>query len=108
MHPADRHYRNQTVRLADLSVVTDVIENVTFENCIIEGPAVVVMQGSQVMNTNLEGDAEACFWIIPTGRERVIGAIALVNCAIVGCQLRRIGIGVPEADYETYRSGFGG
>lgn len=57
MHPADRTYRNQTVRLADLTVISDMIENVTFENCIIEGPAVVVALGANgsMVNCGFEG-----------------------------------------------------
>ena len=62
MHPADRIYRNQTVRLADLTVIADAIENVTFENCIIEGPAVVALLGGTVMNSGFDGDLDSFLW----------------------------------------------
>lgn len=107
MHPADRHYRNQTVRLADLTVISDAIEDVTFENCTLEGPAVVALIGSTLTNSRLEGDPDAIFWVIPPEREAVLGAIALVNCTIIGCALRRVGLAVPEHELEVFRRGFG-
>lgn len=107
MHPADRHYRNMTVRLADLAVITDIIEDVTFENCTIEGPAVVALLGTNLTNSRLEGDPDAIFWVIPPERETVLGAIALARCTIVGCSLRRIGLAVPEGEIERFRRGFG-
>ena len=109
MHPSDRHYRSQTVRLADLTVVTDVIESVTFENCIIEGPAVVVMLGNgTVSDSSFEGDLDSTIWVVPRERQHVLGAVAMVNCNIIGCQLRRIGIAVPEDDVEMFRRALGG
>lgn len=107
MHPADRHYRNQTVRLADLTVITDVVEDVTFENCTIEGPAVVALLDTNLANSRLEGDPDAVFWVIPPERETVMGAIALVRCTVVGCSLRRIGLAIPEGELDLYRRGFG-
>lgn len=108
MHPADRHYRNQTVRLADLTVITDVIENVTFENCTIEGPAVLLTLGNTTLvNTALEGDFEACMWLVPTSRPRVIGAVVLLNCNLIGCRLRRVGMAVSEPQVDEVRRGFG-
>lgn len=108
MHPSDRHYRNQTVRLADLTVVSDVIENATFENCILEGPAVVALLGEgSLSNSSFEGDESSIFWVIPAERESVLGAVAMVGCHIVGCQFRRVGLAVPEREYEAFAKGLG-
>lgn len=54
MHPADRAYRNQTVRLADLTVIS---------------------------------------------------GIQLVNCAIYGCSMRRVGIAGTAEQIAAFRSG---
>lgn len=107
MHPGDRHYRNQTVRLTDLAVTSDVIEGVTFENCQLIGPAIIVLLGTgELRDSGFDGEADAIIW--PLGpREQVIGAIALVDCNIVGCRFQRIGLGVPEGQMETVRQGFG-
>lgn len=107
MHPGDRHYRNQVVRLPDLAVTTDVIQGVTFENCTIVGPAVVVMAGNgEMRGTSLDGDPDAFLW--PVGnRDRVIGVIVLVDCTIVGCRLQRIGLAYPPEQEASVRAGFG-
>ena len=108
MHPSDRSYRNQTVRISDLTVVTDVIERVTFENCVIEGPAVIALLGGTTFKDNgMDGDIRSIIWPVPRDREHVIGAIALIGCLVVGCSLRRIGLAVPEDQQETMLRGFG-
>lgn len=108
MHPPDRTYWNQTVRLADLTVITDLVEDVTFENCIIEGPAVIVMLGgSRTINSGFDAPGwESFAWVVPDDRRDVVGAIGLVNCTIGGCTLRRIGLDIPESQVELARRGF--
>lgn len=109
MHPADRTYRNQTVRLSDLAVINDVIENVTFENCVIEGPAVIVMLDSgELMNSGFEGPTDAILWVIPDDRDHIIGAVGLRNCTVVGCSLRRVGLVVHESEADEIRSQLNG
>ena len=109
MHPSDRHYRNQTLRLADFTVVADVIEDVTFENCILEGPAVVALIGTTALqNSSIDGDMESILWVVPNQRERVLGAVALVDCQIIACTLRRIGFAILERDVDGFTAGFGG
>lgn len=107
MHPADRTYRNQTVRVADLTVTNDVITRVTFENCVLVGPAVIVLMGGTSMQDSVwDGDSEAVLW--PLGqREAVIGAVALVGCTIQSCRFQRIGLAYPAADEAMIRAGLG-
>lgn len=107
MDPGDRQYRNQLVRLSDLTVVRDVIEGVTFENCQIVGPAVVVLlDGITMSGCNFEGDAESVVWPIGS-RSRVMGAVGLKDCTIVGCQFQRIGIAIRDDQMDAMRVGFG-
>lgn len=94
------------VRLTDLTVTDDVLHEVTFENCTIVGPAVVVLMGCAMIECVFEGPNEALFW--PLGdRNYVIGAIGLVNCTLVSCRLQRIGVAYPADQEETYRREFG-
>lgn len=106
MHPGDRHYRNQVVRLPDLAVTSDLIEGVTFENCTLVGPAVIILLGGTMQDTGFDGEWDAVLW--PLGeRGQVVGAIGLVNCSLVGCRLQRIGLAYPPAQEEMIRAGFG-
>jgi hypothetical protein len=97
-----------TIRIADLTVVDDVIEGVTFENCNIVGPAVIVFLGAVTMrHSGFDGDPEGTFW--DTGeREHISGAVGLKDCTIVGCRFQRIGVAVRPGEKEHFLQGFGG
>ena len=100
-------YRDQTVRLADLAALEDVLSGLTFENCEIVGPAVVVLLGdTKVADCHWTGDADAVLWPAH-GREQVVGAIGLKDCTITGCQFFRVGMLVPDDQLPMVRAGFG-
>lgn len=85
MHPAGRHYRNETLQLTSLAVVQASIEHVTFETCRL-GPAVVLpLGGTTMQECSSAGDFEAVVWEVPDDRTEVIGALALVGCSLIGC-----------------------
>jgi hypothetical protein len=107
MHPSDRTYRSTTVRLSELAVVADTIENVTFENCTLVGPAVLALMETTMTQSSLEGDPESILWVIPDERQRLLGAIGLLRCNIVGCQLQRIGLVVPARELDGFKRGLG-
>ena len=105
MHPGDRTYRNQTIRLADLTVVNDVIEGMTFENCNIVGPAVVAFVGSgTVQNCGFDGDPDSLFWDT-ADRGYIIGAVGIKDCRIFGCRFQRIGVAVKPQDRDMFLQG---
>lgn len=106
MHPGDRHYRSTSIRLPELAVVSDTLHDLTFENCTIHGPAVIVLQDSNLNHCTFEGTEEGLLWDLGD-RRFVIGAIGLINCTLVGCRLQGIGIAVPPDQRETLRQGLG-
>lgn len=105
MHPGDRAYRNTSIRLPELAVVTDVLTKLTFENCAIHGPAVVFFGGStSLSNCSFGGPEEGLYW--DTGdRDFIIGAIALIDCTFVGCRFQGIGIAVAPRQREIFKKG---
>lgn len=109
MHAADRTYRNTTLRLTDLAVVTDTIADATFENCVLVGPAVILLLGDTTFGNNVfdTPSLDAVFWDVPAERQSIIGAVALVNCTVVGCRLQRIGMAVPANNREQIYRSFG-
>lgn len=107
VHPGDRHYRNQVVRLTDLTVTQDVIEGVTFENCTLVGPAVILLMGTGTLDgCKWDGSPEAMLWPLEQRRE-IIGAIALVDCSLIQCRMQRIGLAYTPEQWETLKAGFG-
>lgn len=105
MHPSYATYRNQVVRLPDLTVTQDVLSGVTFENCTIIGPAVIALLGGVTLRgCSFDGEAEAVLW--PLGaRQNVLGAIGLLNCVLVGCRFQRIGLAYTDEQESMLREG---
>jgi hypothetical protein len=86
-------FRNEVVRIADLTVNTNTIEAVEFSNCQIIGPAVLVPQGSSsFISCTWPGSVEAIFWEIPSERTHVIGAVAAVDCTFSECRFVEVGL----------------
>jgi len=70
--------------MVDLAVTSEVIEGVTFENCTLVGPAVLVPIGdTRISHCEFPSDLDAFLW--PVDRERVLGGIALVDCVLSQC-----------------------
>lgn len=95
------------VRLTDLAVTHDLIEEVTFENCTLVGPAVIALLGEGTFRDSaFDGDPDGVLW--PLGdRRHVIGAVGLLNCTVIGCRLQRIGLAYAADQEEAIRAGFG-
>ncbi|MEX0836014.1 MAG: hypothetical protein WD010_07980 [Nitriliruptor sp.] len=102
-----REFRNELVRLADLTVNDDVIQGRTFENCQIIGPAVMAPLGStSITYCTWDGTSfEAFAW--PVAPERhLIGAIGALECTFFKCRFVRVGLVVPEDKLDEVRAGF--
>lgn len=107
MHPADKHYRNTVLKLPDLTVTEDVLDGITFENCHLVGPAVLIPLGqTEITGCSFDGELDAVLWPIDDGRPAVTGAIGLNACRLVGCRLTRLGLAVPRAKLDDIRQGF--
>lgn len=95
----DRHFRNQVVRIADLAVTTETIEDYEFSHCRIIGPAILALLESVTISGakfNAPG-LEAVFWEVGPERGPVVGVVAVRRCVFSGCTFEMIGIaGPPE------------
>ena len=105
----DRTFRNDPVRLADLTVNTPVIEGYEFINCRILGPAVIVPQGdTSIVRCSWDApDFAAIFWEITPDRPYIVGAIAVVNCTFSNCRFEGVGIAGNREAREQMEKGFG-
>lgn len=91
----NREFRNEVLRLSELTVNTIVLQGLTFQNCQIHGPAVLVPQGHTSMSHvtfDAPGGVDAIFWEIPPERTFVVGAIAAVDCTFSACTLVGVGL----------------
>lgn len=103
----DRAFRNQVVRLADLTVNTAMLENYTFANCRVVGPAVLVPLGNTSVLHCIFGapDVDSIFWEVPESRDALVGAVGALNCTFSNCQFEAIGWAGPPELRELFQHG---
>jgi len=89
----DREFRNQAIRIcAELTVNTPNLEGLTFQNCRIIGPAVLVPQNSSFLHCGWDGDLDAIFWELPPTRTYIVGGVGVTNCTFSACTFTMIGL----------------
>jgi hypothetical protein len=108
--PADRTFRSRQIRLAEVVKDTQILENVTFEDCYLLGPAVVVL-GSHPDGRKNEfhdpwwDEAEGrAVWPLPPELERApAGFLVLVGCRFIRCHFERISLAAKPAELRQIR-----
>ena len=82
-----------------------VLQDMTFVDKEIVGPAVLVPMDDQVsvIQSYLGIDADAVLWEIPVEREHLSGAIGLERCTFLRCRFINIGVGGPPEAMEHIR-----
>jgi hypothetical protein len=99
-----KEYHDEDVRLAELAGDDGVIEGVHFKDCLVKGPAVLVVQGDfSLVDNEIEGDPDAFLWEVPEHRTRVIGAILVKDSTFEGCTFRKVGLAGPPEIIERIR-----
>ncbi|WEK57651.1 MAG: hypothetical protein P0Y52_14075 [Candidatus Brevundimonas phytovorans] len=87
------------------------IENLTFTECLIEGPAVLLpLAGCTFDGCNM-GDAHGDprnLLLQPVGPQRVTGAIPLKNCKFINCRFLGVGFTGTPAYLDEMVSALGG
>ncbi|MNH51686.1 hypothetical protein D3C73_33350 [compost metagenome] len=87
------------------------IENLTFTECLIEGPAVLLpLDGCTFDGCNM-GDAHGDprnLLLQPVGPQRVTGAIPLKNCKFINCRFLGVGFTGTKAYLDEMVSALGG
>lgn len=104
----DRSIRDELVRIAELTVLTPMIQGYEFTNCRIVGPAVLALLNN-VTIAHCGWDApslEAIFWEVPPGRGEVVGAVGVMDCTFSNCTFESIGVAGPSELRDQLSSGF--
>jgi uncharacterized protein YjbI with pentapeptide repeats len=107
VRPGDNVYREEVIRISDLAGDRGVLEGFVFEKCELRGPAVVILQGSNLANNNLMGDPDAFLWEIPPTRPAVIGAVLAKNCTFEECTFVNVGLAGPPEFIRQVRQNLG-
>lgn len=94
----NREFRGEVIRLAELTVTTNVLNGLTFINCSVVGPGVLV----PVANVSFQHcswgspDLQAIFWLIEPGRTFVVGGIGVQDCTFSACRFDQVGVAGDE------------
>jgi hypothetical protein len=104
----NKEFRDEVVRLAELTVTTNLLEGLTFVNCSVIGPGVLILLDHvtiQHCKWNAP-DQSAVFWLIEPGRTFVVGGIGVQNCTFSACVFSQIGVAGDEALRQTLAEAF--
>ena len=96
---AEGEHTDEVIRLAVLAGDAATVRDLTFTNCDIQGPAVVLIDGGKLDGCSFTGgDIDAVVWELPPDRQGIIGAVHVLNCKFFGCRFENIGVtGLPDA-----------
>ena len=91
------YYRDTEVRLTDLVGPDGRLQGVSFVDCKILGPAVVILDQSTLSGCQLGGPSvDAVLWPIEAERNVVVGAVYIRECSFKGCNFYNVGIAGPR------------
>jgi hypothetical protein len=95
----DRTFRDDVVRIAELTVNTSMLDGYEFSNCRIIGPAVLVLLDNvTIVHCTWDApDLDAVFWEVSPTRQFVVGAVGVAKCTFSNCRFEQVGVaGPPE------------
>lgn len=90
----NREFRDEVIRIAELTVREPHIDGYTFVNCRILGPAVLaVVADVALVHCTFEADLNSIFWEIdPEARPTIFGAVGVTRTTFSACTFEAIGI----------------
>lgn len=101
--PKDRHVKRKHIRIADWADESNRIRNLTFEECIIEGPGVLATTGhTQITSPSFTG-SELPMMVVPEGYS-AFGVIGVEHGTFIRCLFHRVGLAVTARGAEQLRA----
>src|SRR5205809_814255 len=94
------------VRIADRAGINSIIENATFDDDLIVGPAVLApLERVTIEGCQFDGTPDSIFIEVAEGR-LVLGVIGMKNVTFRRCEFRNVSLlGTPQA-VKQFRKGF--
>jgi hypothetical protein len=97
-----RLFQGEDVTLSRLAGVEATIDGFRFQDCVILGPAVLVMQDVQLVDCDFGGEPSELLWEISDERQRVMGAILVSDSVFEKCRFINVGFAGPTAFVEAF------
>ncbi|WP_152540152.1 hypothetical protein [Microbacterium oleivorans] len=86
-----RRYVDEVVRVVDLFTTEDFLTGYSFTNCLMVGPAIMIISASQVTNCVFEGERAGLGWMIPREADLIFGVVGFDQSVFDRCRFQRIG-----------------
>ncbi|MBJ7470655.1 MAG: hypothetical protein JHD16_05110 [Solirubrobacteraceae bacterium] len=106
-------YSDQTLHLSDLATlegVNYVIEDSEFTNCIMRGPAVVMLERTSASSGEVtipNQDADTVIVVAEEGRRVVpVGVVVIRGCTFAGCTFENVSFFGPSSQMDGLRETF--
>lgn len=95
--------KSQVLKVADLALTSNPIMDTHFEDCIMQGPAVITFIGETgIFSSGFEGELKDVLWEVHAGRSTIVGAVGFANCVFTRCQFRNIGVAGDKEFMESF------
>jgi hypothetical protein len=106
---SDGEFVNAVVRIADLTVINPILDGLTFSNCRILGPAVLLpMENVNVHSCQWDTpDPRALIWPLPEEGTQIVGAVGVRNCTFSRCSFAAIGMAGKSEFVKRFLASFG-
>ena len=91
-------YSDETVYIGALAAGMSVLENLTFEQCEIVGPAILFINPDWKITLTSPsfgipgGRFDDLVWEVPPSKNAVIGAVGVKDCTFRGCRFEGVGL----------------
>jgi hypothetical protein len=104
----DGKFRDDVIRIAELTVNTFLLEDLEFSNCRIIGPAVLaILDNVSIIGCRWDAPGfEALFWEVAPTRPVVVGAVGVRNTTFANCSFENVGVAGPPGLREVFGRGF--
>lgn len=102
-------YIGETFRVADLvaGINPPRIDSIIFENCDLEGPAMIVQEGfTAFIGCTFQGTRETLLLEVEYGRT-MIGVVGVKDCIFRNCRFHQIGVVIHPGLREKWLQGLG-
>src|SRR4051794_9105578 len=100
VNPLDENFVRRRIKIGDLvSRVNPVIENKTFDRCELVGPALVILEGVNLMRSSFMG----CNLMCCKDNFPVFAAVVLRNTSIINSKIFEITFIVPESRVDDMK-----
>lgn len=99
-------YEGESLSFHDIADQNGVMRGMSFVNCELRGPAVLVSSQSYWGRNRISNSIEYAVYDLPPERREIVGAFFAFRCHFEGCLFRGVGFMVHPDQIDAFKRGF--